>query len=161
MARTTKSADKPVEESAETTELKATVVNASDLEVDAAPDAGVIQISERVFAALARRFTLEVDGVIGFANSGLVGGIAGMIHKRNFENSLVVDLEEDFVNISVTLILRFGVCIPEVAQMVQDVLRNRIGEMTGKNVMRVNVFVQDLQDDSVDEIEEVPEPVAE
>jgi len=131
-------------------ELKSTVVSASDLVSEDGPDGGTIQISERVIAAVVRRFTLEVDGVVGFANAGLVGGLAGMIHKRNFESSLVVDLEEDFVNISVTLVLRFGVRIPDVAQMVQDVIRNRVGDLTGKQVMRVNVLVQDLVADDVD-----------
>ena len=112
---------------------------------------GTIQISENVIAAVVRRFTLQVDGVVRFASSGIVSGIAGMIAKRNYESSMVVDLDEDAVSISVTLVLRFGVRIPEVAQAVQDAIRTRVEDLTGKHVARVNVLVQDLED-------EVPPP---
>lgn len=118
----------------------------SQLLMEEETENGTIQISENVIAAVVRRYTLEVEGVVRFANSGIVGGIAGMIAKRNYESSMIVDLEDDMVNISVTLILRFGVCIPDVAQMVQDVIRNRVEKLTGKHVTRVNVLVQDLEE---------------
>lgn len=119
---------------------------ASGLLMEEETDNGTIQISENVIAAVVRKYTLDVEGVVRFANSGIVGGIAGMIAKRNYESSMIVDLEDDMVNISVTLILRFGVRIPEVAQMVQDVIRSRVEDLTGKHVTRVNVLVQDLEE---------------
>jgi len=36
--------------------------------------------------------------------------------------------------------------IPDVAQAVQDVVRLRVEELTGKHVNRVNVLVHDLED---------------
>lgn len=125
--------------------LKAPAATA-ELLMEEETDNGTIQISENVIAAVVRKYTLDVDGVVRFANSGIVGGIAGMIAKRNYESSMIVDLEDEKVNISVTLILRFGVRIPHVAQMVQDVIRDRVEELTGKHVTRVNVLVQDLED---------------
>jgi uncharacterized alkaline shock family protein YloU len=59
---------------------------------------------------------------------------------------MVIDLDEDSVNISVTLVFRFGVRIPGVAQAVQEVVRLRVEELTGKHVNRVNVLVHDLED---------------
>ncbi|MBN2451198.1 MAG: Asp23/Gls24 family envelope stress response protein [Lentisphaeria bacterium] len=109
-------------------------------------DGGAIQISENVIAAVVRKFTLEVDGVVRFAPGGIVGGIAGMIAKRNYESSMIIDLDEDAVNISVTLVMRFGVRIPEVAQAVQEIIRAKVEELTGKHVTRVNIQVQDLEE---------------
>jgi len=115
-----------------------------------------IRISDSVIAALVRKYTLEVPGVIRFATGSIVGGIADMIGRKSRDSSIVVDHEGDIVCISVTLVVEFGVKIPEVAPLVQDVIRTRVEEQTGQHVQRVNVTVQDLEDKSA-EPETVPE----
>jgi uncharacterized alkaline shock family protein YloU len=107
---------------------------------------GCIKISESVIATVVRKYTLEVDGVIRFAPQGIGGALAGMVGKRNYESNMVVEMDDNSARISVTLVMKFGVRIPEVAQMVQDVIRNRVEELTGKHVSRVNVIVQELED---------------
>lgn len=109
-------------------------------------DSGAIRISETVIAAVVRKYTLEVGGVVRFASASIVGGLAEIIGRKNHESSVVVDLEGDLVNISVTLVMEFGVRIPDVASVVQDVIRLRVEELTGKQVARVDVIVQDLED---------------
>ena len=99
---------------------------------------------------------LEVSGVVRFASGSIVGGIAEMIGRKNYESSVLVDLDGDAVNISVTLILEFGVKIPEIAALVQDVIRSRVEELTGKHVTKVDVIVQNLEDTT--EKEQEPEP---
>lgn len=126
--------------------LPSQVLGTGDTALDTDGDDGSIKISENVIAAVVRKYTLEVDGVVRFASGGIVGGIAGMIAKRSYESSMVIDLDEDTVSISVTLVFRFGVRIPDVAQAVQDVVRLRVEELTGKHVNRVNVLVHDLED---------------
>jgi uncharacterized alkaline shock family protein YloU len=114
--------------------------------MDEENEGGFIKISESVIAAVVRKYTLEVDGVIRFAPQGIGGALAGMVGKRSYESSMVVEMDDDSARISVTLVLEFGVRIPDVAQMVQDVIRTRVEELTGKHVSRVNVIVQDLED---------------
>ena len=126
--------------------LRSQVLGTRDLSMDEETEGGTIKISENVIAAVVRKYSLEVDGVVRFASGSLVGGIAGMIAKRSYESSMVIDLDEDSVNISVTLVFRFGVRIPGVAQAVQEVVRLRVEELTGKHVNRVNVLVHDLGD---------------
>ena len=109
-------------------------------------EGGSIRISENVIAAVVRKYTLEVQGVVRFATASIVGGIAEMIGRKSAEGSVVVDLDGDSVDISVTLILEFGVKIPEVAALVQDVIKSRVEELTGKHVNKVNVIVQDLEE---------------
>lgn len=117
-----------------------------DLLDDSDTDSGSIQISENVIAAVVRKYTLEIKGVVRFATSSIVGGLAEMIGKRNYESSIAVGIDNDVVSISVTLVLEFGVRIPEVAGQVQDIIRARVEELTGKQVSRVNVLVQDLEE---------------
>lgn len=114
-------------------------------------DIGSVRISENVIAAVVRKYTLEVDGVVRFASASLVGGLAEMIGRRSQDSSVAVRLDGDAVNIGVTLVLRFGVQIPEVAGLVQDVIRSRVEELTGKHVSAVNVIVQDLEDVAPDD----------
>ncbi|MCF7854124.1 MAG: Asp23/Gls24 family envelope stress response protein [Candidatus Pacebacteria bacterium] len=109
-------------------------------------ETGAIRISENVIAAVVRKYTLEVDGVVRFASASIVSGLAEMIGRKSQESSIMVELEGEAVNISVTLVLQFGVKVPEVAALVQDVISSRVEELTGKHVTAVNVVVQDLED---------------
>lgn len=127
----------------------------TDLLMEEENEDGCIKISENVIAAVVRKYTLEVDGVLRLAPQSIGGTLAGMV-KRNYDRNMVVEMDDDSARISVTLVMRFGVRIPEVAQMVQDVIRSRVEELTGKHVSRVNVIVQDLE-----EVPPEPAPEAE
>lgn len=107
---------------------------------------GTVQISENVIAAIVRKYTLEVDGVLRFANSSFVGGLAEIIGRKQSESSVVVNLEGDSVEVAVTIVVRFGVKIPEVATLVQDVITSKVEELTGKHVGKVNVIVHDVEE---------------
>lgn len=109
-------------------------------------DTGSIRISENVVAAIVHKYVLEVDGVVRFASGSLVGNIGEFFGRPDPEKNLLVDLEDECVNIGVSIVLEFGVHIPTVATHVQDVVRVKVEELTGKQVTRVNVTVQDLDE---------------
>ncbi len=109
-----------------------------------APDS--IRISENVIAAITRKYTLEIDGVVRFASGSLVSGLAEMIGRKSQDSSVVVNLEGEAVHIGVNLVLRFGVRVPQVATEVQEIIRAKVEELTGKVVTGVRVTVQDLQE---------------
>ena len=109
-------------------------------------DGGSIRISENVVAAIVHKYVLEVEGVVRFATGSLVGNIGEFFGRPDPERNLLVDLEDECANIGVTLVLEFGVHIPSVATMVQDVVGEKVEELTGKQVTRVDVTIQDLED---------------
>lgn len=121
---------------------------------DGGDSTGSVRISEDVISAVVRKYVLEVEGVVRFGSNTIVSGLAEMIGRKSAEGNVVVDLEEDAVNISVTLIVQFGVKIPEVASLVQDVVRTRVEELTGKQVNRVDVTVQGLEEPEEEETEQ-------
>ena len=108
-----------------------------------------IRISENVISAIVRKYTLEIPGVVRFAANSIVGGLAEMIGRKSPEGNIVVNLEGASVTVSVNLVLAFGVKVPEVALKVQEVIRTRIEELTGKQVQLVNVTVFDLEEPPV------------
>jgi len=116
-------------------------------------DYGSIRISESVFAALVRKYTLEVEGVARFASGSLMGGLAEMLGRRGPESSIMVKFDGDSVEISVTLVISFGAKIPEVSELVQSVIRNRIEEFTGKHVAKVDVIVQDIEEPEEEQLQ--------
>ncbi len=130
-------------------------------EPEAGEEGDAIRISDSVIAAVVRKYTLDVNGVIRFATGSIVGGIADMIGRKSRDSSVVVDHEGDTVSISVTLVVEFGVKIPEVASLVQDVIRTKVEELTGQHVQRVNVTVQDLEEKQAEQPEAAPPASAE
>lgn len=117
---------------------------------EAEEEGDAIRIADNVIATLVRKYTLEVKGVVRFATGSIVGGIADMIGRKSRDSSVLVDHEGDTVNISVNLVVQLGAKIPELAALVQDVIRTRVEEQTGQHVQRVNVTIQDLEDESAE-----------
>lgn len=118
----------------------------ADIITEDADESGAVRISENVITAVVRKYTLEVPGVTRFANNTLVSGLAEMIGRKSSESNVVVNLENDAVVISVTLVLEFGVCIPEVAGLVQNIISTKVEEITGKHVAKVDIIVQDMEE---------------
>ena len=107
---------------------------------------GTVRISENVIGAIVRKYTLEVEGVLRFASSSIVGGLAEIIGRKQSESSVVVKLEGDAVEVAVTIVVRFGVRIPEVAALVQDIISSKVEELTGKHVSKVDVIIHDVEE---------------
>lgn len=105
---------------------------------------GTIRISENVIEAIVRKYTLEVDGVLRFASGNFVDILRS---SRRGERHVVVSLEdEENVEVAVTIVVRFGVPIREVAEMVQNIIRSKIEELAGKQVSKVDVIVSDVEE---------------
>jgi len=109
-------------------------------------ETGDIQISQSVLNTIVRKFTLEVDGVIRFQSQSLMDGMLDILGKRSSDRSVVIEQGEDGnAIITLTLVMRFGVIIPAVAQKLQETIKSKVEELTGYKVSRVNVNVCDLE----------------
>ncbi len=110
---------------------------------------GEIQIHENVVASLVLRAVLSVDGVTRLAGSSLVDNIAEIVGSRRMqERSISIDLQpEGRVAIQVKVNMRFGAKIPEVAPVIQKKVIEVVEEATGMTVTKVNVLVQEFEED--------------
>jgi uncharacterized alkaline shock family protein YloU len=117
-------------------------------------DLGTVKISEEVVAIIAGVAATEVPGVAGMSG-GIAGGIAEILGRKNLSKGVKVEVGEKEAAIDLYIIVDFGARIPEVAWDIQDKVKNVVQNMTGLNVVEVNIHVQGVNFDK--EIKKEPE----
>ena len=121
-------------------------------------DTGV-EISEEVVAVIAGVAVSDVQGVAGMAK-GFAGGITEVLSgKKNLAKGIKVEKSENTAKIDVNIIVEYGSRIPDVAFEIQNKVRKSVKEMTGLDVVAVNVHVQGVQtpQEKISKVEEKPE----
>jgi len=102
---------------------------------------GSIRISDDVVGIIAGMAATEVPGVAGMS-AGIVGGIAEMLGRKNLSKGVKVDVGEKDAAVDIYIVIEYGSKIPEVASQIQQKVKNAIEQMTGLNVVGVNVNIQ-------------------
>lgn len=105
---------------------------------------GSIQISPEVIGAIAGLAAVEVEGVVGMSG-GFSGGIAQLLGRKNLAQGVKVEVGETETAVTVSVILVYGVKIPEVTYEVQRVVKQAVEAMASLNVVEVNVIVEGVQ----------------
>ena len=105
------------------------------------PPALEIRIADDVVASIAGMAAAEVPGVFGMAG-GLVGDLSERLGRRNWQKGVKVDVQQQTATIDLYLVVLYGSRIPEIAQKVQERVRQAVESMTGLKVKAVDVHVQ-------------------
>lgn len=100
---------------------------------------GNIHISEDVLAVIASAAALEVDGVSSLASSGK--DIVELLGMKSSTRGVRVLVEGDRVQIEVTIVIKYGYTIVDVAKAVQDAVSTNVESMSGLTLYGVNVVV--------------------
>lgn len=107
-------------------------------------DDGNVCISDDVIATIASIATKTVEGV--FEMSGTItGGIVELFGKKNPSKGVKVTIAESDVKIDIFVVVSFGPKIPEIADEIQNKVKNEVEAMTGLNVKAVNVNVEGIR----------------
>lgn len=102
---------------------------------------GNIHISEEVLAVIAAAAALEVEGV-GSLAANLGSDLAELLGKKSLSKGVHISVnEEEGVCVDVSILIRFGYTIPDVAKAVQDAVYTAIENTSGLSVECVNVHV--------------------
>ncbi len=107
-------------------------------------DLGAITVHRDVIAAIARLAAMKVPGVVEMSGS-FADGLASMISKHADDRGIKVDLEGHSVSLELSVVVEFGVRIPQVAWRIQNEVCRAIEEMTGNKVKAVNVVVKGIR----------------
>ena len=108
--------------------------------VSRADELGNIHISEEVLAAIAAAAAMEVEGVSSLA-ANLGRDIADLLGKKNLTKGVRVKMEDDKVEVELSVLMHYGNTIPEMGKAVQEGVKQAIESMTGLEVSVVNVNV--------------------
>ncbi|NMP21153.1 Asp23/Gls24 family envelope stress response protein [Sulfobacillus sp. DSM 109850] len=100
-----------------------------------------IHIANDVIAEIAALAATEVEGVKGLAG-GVASGLNDMLGRRSQSRGVRVDVEDRQVDLAVSLTVKYGVRIPEVAQKVQEHVKAQVERTTGLVVRTVDIHIQ-------------------
>ncbi len=113
-------------------------------EINVTEDSSVV-ISDEVVSIIAGIAVSEVPGVVDTAG-GFAGGISEVLSgKKKLSKGIKVEVGEKETKIDVNIIVEYGVRIPDVAFEIQNKVKSSVKEMTGLDVVAVNVHVQGVK----------------
>ncbi len=107
---------------------------------------GEIKINHSVVASIVRLSALENSGVFAVGGS-FVDGIAEIFSKKEASERgvRVTESEGGHYQIEIRLILKYGVELAKCAYEVQTSVKERVENMTGKLVERVDVVIDGVK----------------
>jgi uncharacterized alkaline shock family protein YloU len=106
-------------------------------------DLGMLKINNEVIASIARNAALQVDGVEEI-KTNFASMLVDLFNKGYNNKGISLEIKDGEVKIGVTIVVRYGITIPDVANVVQENIRTAIEEMTGLSVLEVNVNIADI-----------------
>ncbi|MFA5256520.1 MAG: Asp23/Gls24 family envelope stress response protein [Opitutales bacterium] len=135
-------------------------IEVDDLTFSEETSTGVIKVSHEVVGNIVRIAVLEVPGVVSVGGSGgFREEIVGLFNKRDSAPGITVaENERSHYEITIKVILRFGVELAKVGEEIQIAVRDQVSKMTNKKVARVDVLIDGVR---MPEKDEKPSPFAE
>lgn len=108
--------------------------------VSRSDELGNIHISEEVLATIAAAAALEAEGVSSLS-ANLGSDIAERLGKKNLAKGVRVKMEDEKVEVELSILIVYGCTIPDVGKAVQEGVKAAVESMTGLEVAAVNVNV--------------------
>ncbi|WNB93588.1 Asp23/Gls24 family envelope stress response protein [Bacillus sp. NEB1478] len=121
-----------------------------------ASELGKVEISPEVIEVIASIAASDVDGVAAMRGS-FASGVVERLGKKSHGKGVKVELTETGISIDVYVSMKYGVSIPDVAQKIQDHIRQALLDMTALEATDINVFVVGVQFESKEKHQEAPE----
>ncbi len=101
---------------------------------------GQVQIADDVVAVIAGLAATEAEGVEAMAGN-ITNELVSRLGMKKLSRGVKVQVTEDGVFVDLALVIRFGYNIPEVSENVQEKVKSAIENMTGLNVVEVNIRI--------------------
>ena len=107
-------------------------------------------ITDEAIAVMAGVAATEVKGVASMSG-GFAGGIAEVFGRKNLSKGVKVVTKNDVTTVDLYVIVKYGYRIPDLADEIQENVKNTIDALSGITVDAVNIHVQGI--DYSDEID--------
>lgn len=104
---------------------------------------GVIKISDDVVASICGLAASEVKGVASMAGN-ITNEIVGKLGIKNSSKGVKIEIEDGKVIVDLFININYGVRIPVVTAEIQEKVKNSVENMTGLEVISVNIHIVEV-----------------
>ena len=101
---------------------------------------GSVHISQEVLAVIAAAAATDVEGVGGLGAT-FGSEVSGLVGRKVQAKGVRLSMEEDQMNVDLSLLVKYGYAVPDVARSVQDAVMSAVENTSGLSVNAVNVTV--------------------
>lgn len=107
---------------------------------------GTIQISEEYFSELLGSIVPTCFGVVGMADRNAFQGVRSFLRRKThyLDQGVSVRREPDGLVIELHIVVTYGLNISTVVRNIVEKVRYTIEDVTGMNVKKVDVYVDDM-----------------
>ena len=103
---------------------------------------GTVSFATDVVATIAGLAANEVEGVASMSNpSSSFADILSRKSSRNYTKGVKVDIADNKVAVDVSIVIDYGSPLPDVAKGIQENVKKAIENMSGLDVLNVDVHV--------------------
>ncbi|KHF39540.1 Asp23/Gls24 family envelope stress response protein [Halalkalibacter okhensis] len=114
---------------------------------------GKVEISPEVIEVIAGIAASEVDGVATMRGN-FATGVAEKLGRKNHGKGVKVELAEDGITVDVSVVITYGVAVPEVATLIQSNIKQALQTMTAIELQAINVHVVGVQFESAEPVDQ-------
>jgi uncharacterized alkaline shock family protein YloU len=105
---------------------------------------GKVEIAPEVIEVIAGIAASEVEGVAQMRGN-FASGVVEKLGKKLHNKGVKVELADEGIKVDVYCVMNFGVSIPQVAQQIQDNIRQTLINMTALVAEEINIHVVGVQ----------------
>lgn len=104
---------------------------------------GKIEFSENALKQIVGTMVSESYGIVGVSAKG--DGIAELLRRDNVAKGVKISVEDNKLNIELSVIVKYGVSIKTVAENIIDNVKFAVQEATSLEIDSLNVIVQGIR----------------
>jgi len=107
-------------------------------------DLGNIRIHKNVIASIASIAAVEIEGVKHIGGNFKSGILKLMGKKALLAIKVDIDKNEE-IRLEIPLVIKYGFNIPDIANKVQENVRNALEKMTNLSIKYININIQSIE----------------
>ncbi len=105
---------------------------------------GEVRIADEVVAIIAGLAATEVKGVASMAGN-VTNELVSKLGMKNLSKGVKVVVTSESVSVDMALNIDYGYSIPKTSKMVQEKVKQAIENMTGLQVLEVNIRIASVK----------------
>ena len=105
---------------------------------------GSVKIADDVIICIAALAATDVEGVASMAGN-ITSDLISMFGVKSLRKGVRIRIEEDEVELGLSINVSSGYSIPDVCERVQEKVRSTVENMTGFTVTAVDVSIAGIQ----------------